>query len=58
VDPPDEPLDALTNEWLKGFSELTAPRAGAVAAAVSESLPSTQGEAAEFIERRLKNLEI
>lgn len=58
VDPADEPLDDLTQEWVKGFAELTARRAGisvAQAAAVGPP-PSTQGEAAEFIDRRLKDL--
>jgi phospholipase C len=58
VDPADEPLDDLTQEWVRGFAELTARRAGisvAQAAAVGPP-PNTQGEAAEFIDRRLKAL--
>ncbi len=58
VDPADEPLDSLTEEWVNGFAELTARRMGmgAVHAASEGPLPRTQGEAAEFIERRLKAL--
>lgn len=57
VDPSDEPLDSLTDEWVKGFAELTAKRAGlgAVAAAATP-LPRTQGEASQFIDGRLKAL--
>jgi len=57
VDPADEPLDTLTDEWVKGFAELTARRAGVgFLAAAAEPLPRTQGEASDFIDHRLKNL--
>jgi phospholipase C len=58
VDPADEPLDSLTEEWVKGFAELTARRAGMgfLEATTAQPLPRTQGEAANFIDRRLKAL--
>jgi hypothetical protein len=58
VDPADEPLDSLTDEWVKGFAELTARRAsvGALQQLAAEPLPTTQGEAADFIDRRWKAL--
>jgi phospholipase C len=58
VDPGDEPLDDLTQEWVKGFAELTARRAGLQMAQVAAEgpMPSTQGEAAAFIDLRLKAL--
>jgi phospholipase C len=60
VDPGDEPLDSLTEEWVRGFAELTARRAGAalLGAAAVEPLPTTQGEASEFIDRHLRNMGI
>jgi phospholipase C len=58
VDPADEPLDSLTDEWVKGFAELTARRTGhsTLAAVAAGPLPRTQGEAATFIDARLKAL--
>ncbi len=57
VDPADEPLDSLTEEWVSGFAELTAKRTGMGAVdAAAEPLPRTQGEAADFIDSRLKAL--
>ena len=58
VDPGDEPLDSLTDEWIRGFAELIARRTGAalVGANAEEPLPTTQGEAADFIDRHLKSL--
>ena len=60
VDPADEPLDSLTDEWVKGFAALTARRTGAavVGAAAMEPIPTTQGEAAEFIDRHLRAMGI
>lgn len=60
VDPADEPLDSLTEEWVKGFAELIARRTGAglLGAAAIEPMPTTQGEAAEFIDRHLRNMGI
>jgi len=60
VAPADEPLDSLTSEWVKGFAELTARRSGAAVLGVAapEPLPTTQGEAAEFIDRHLRNMGI
>jgi phospholipase C len=58
VDPADEPLDSLGEEWAKGFAELTARRAGlsAIAAGAAAPFPRTQGEASELIDARLKAL--
>lgn len=58
VDSADEPLDSLTEEWVKGFAELMARRTGAtlLGAAASEPLPRTQGEAADYIDRHLRSL--
>jgi phospholipase C len=58
VDAADEPLDSLTEEWVRGFAELTARRTGMgfLEAASAQSLPRTQGEASEFIDRRMKAL--
>jgi phospholipase C len=60
VDPADEPLDELTDEWVKGFAELIARRSGAklVGAEAVEPIPATQGEAADFIDRHLAALGI
>jgi phospholipase C len=57
VDPADEPLSSLTAEWLHGITVL-AGRGKALAAEgtapeKSEPVPTTQGEAAEFIDRLL-----
>ena len=57
VNPADEPLDTLTEEWVKGFTELLARRSGAnLLEAAPGAMPTTQGEAAELIDRHLKNL--
>jgi phospholipase C len=58
IDPGDEPLDSLTEEWIQGFAELVSRRTGAslVGAAASEPLPRTQGDAAEYIDRHLRSL--
>jgi phospholipase C len=59
VNPADEPLDSLLGEWVEGFAQLTGRRTGMVVGATApEPLPTTQGEAAEFIERRLRRLGI
>jgi hypothetical protein len=60
VDPADEPLDSLTQEWMEGFAELIARRTGAalVGPAAVEPIPASQGEAAEFIDRHLRNMGI
>ena len=55
VDPADEPLDSLSREWLSGIAALTAKAAPAhFAGAATEPLPSTQGDASEFVDQRLK----
>jgi len=58
VDPGDEPLDPLGEEWVNGFAELTARRSGlgGIAAAAAAPFPRTQGEASELIDDRLKTL--
>ena len=58
IDPGDEPLDSLTEEWVQGFAELIARRTGAalLGAAASEPLPRTQGAAADYINRHLRTL--
>jgi len=60
VEPGDEPLTSLQQEMLEGFIAMTsAPILAAVtgaapaAAAVSPALPSTQGDAAAFVESQL-----
>jgi phospholipase C len=58
VDPADEPLDSLTEEWVEGFAEMTARRAGAALLGAPDPVPATQGEAADFIDRRLRALGI
>jgi phospholipase C len=60
VDPGDEPLDSLLDEWIQGFAELIARRTGArlLGANAEEALPTTQGEAADFIDRHLRDLGI
>ncbi len=60
VDPADEPLDSLTDEWVRGFAELISRRTGAnlVGPDAVEAIPTTQGEASEFIDRHLRNLGI
>ena len=60
VDPGDEPLDSLTDEWIRGFATLIARRTGAglLGANAAEALPTTQGEAADFIDRHLRTLGI
>jgi phospholipase C len=56
MDPGDEPLDPLTDEWIRGFAQLVARRTGAslLGATAKEALPTTQGEAADFIDRHLR----
>jgi phospholipase C len=56
IDPGDEPLDSLTDDWIRGFAALVARRTGAslVGAAAKQALPTTQGEAADFIDRHLR----
>jgi phospholipase C len=57
VDPADEPLDSLTEEWVRGMALLAARRTPATAtatAAASPSLPAKQGDVAEFIDRILR----
>lgn len=58
VDPADEPLDSLTEEWVNGLASLTARRAGvhAVEALAARRPPTTQGEAADLVENCLKTL--
>jgi phospholipase C len=56
VTPSDEPLDTLTEEWVRGFARLTEsliPSAGAAEAV--EAVPTTHGDAAEFVDRRLRD---
>lgn len=59
IDPADEPLDSLAKEWLQGTIRLTAksPSLMASTAAVASAAtptPTTQTEASEFVEERLK----
>lgn len=54
VDPADEPLDSLSEEWLKGITALTSGAVPLASAAGAETLPSTQGEASDFVDRRLR----
>jgi hypothetical protein len=57
VDPGDEPLDFLTTEWVQGFAQLVARRTATGAlGAVAVPPPTTQGEAAVFIDESLKKL--
>jgi phospholipase C len=60
IDPGDEPLDSLTEEWVQGFAQLVARRSGAslLGASAAEPLPRTQGEASDYIDRHLKALGI
>jgi len=60
VNQADEPLDSLTEEWIEGFAELTARRAGQSVQGMTgqEPLPTTHSEAAELIERRLRSMGI
>jgi phospholipase C len=60
VDPADEPLDSLTDEWVKGFAELMSRRTGAklVGPNAVEAIPTTQGDASDFIDRHLRSLGI
>ncbi len=48
----DEPLDPLTAEWVAGFAALTHSHAHAALAAAAA--PATHGQAAAFVEQRLK----
>jgi phospholipase C len=59
TDPADEPLDSLAKEWLEGTIKLTAKSpsliaSGAAVASATAPPPTTQGEASEFVEQRLK----
>jgi hypothetical protein len=58
VKPEDEPLDDLTEEWVKSFAELSARRAGLTVTQTTSAagMPTTQGQASEFIDARLKRL--
>ena len=60
IDSGDEPLDSLTEEWIRGFAALVARRTGAslVGATAKEALPTTQGEAADFVDRHLRAMGI
>jgi len=60
IDSGDEPLDSLTDEWIRGFAALVARRTGAslVGATAKETLPTTQGEAADFVDRHLRAMGI
>lgn len=58
IEPADEPLSSLTEEWLCGVAALTGegavPTSGRMALHEAAPLPTTQAEAAEFIDLRLK----
>jgi phospholipase C len=55
VAPSDEPLDSLTKEWLHGLAILTGGQAAlAKTGAAAQVVPATQGDAADFVEQRLK----
>jgi phospholipase C len=54
VAPEDEPMDSLSKEWLKGIAALTADAIPVSLGGAPETLPSTQGEAADFVDRRLR----
>jgi phospholipase C len=58
VDPADEPLDSLTEKWVEGIAALTQERMGltALTAESVEPLPTTQGDAADFVDRRLREV--
>ena len=60
IDPGDEPLDSLTDEWIRGFADWLRdePAPSLVGATAKEALPTTQGEAADFIDRHLRALGI
>jgi phospholipase C len=53
VHPADEPLDSLTEEWVQGVAALTQEKLGVTTEAI-EPMPTTQGEASDFVERRLR----
>jgi len=53
VDPTDEPLDSLSQEWLKGIMALTRSVPAALNA-TPETLPTTQGEASDVVDQLLK----
>ncbi len=56
--PVDEPLDSLTKEWVEGFMALTASTAElgkrGLAQEEAVAVPETHGDAAEFVDNRLK----
>jgi phospholipase C len=54
VDPADEPMDSLGQEWLKGIVALTAGAVPLGLASRPLALPSTQGEASDFVDQRLR----
>jgi len=56
VDPADEPLDTLGKEWMEGIIKLTSknPALMAIGAALPAAAPTTQGEASEFVEQRIR----
>jgi len=55
VNPEDEPLDSLTEEWLEGLIALTGGATTLNAlGGPSPALPATQGEAADLIDNLLK----
>jgi hypothetical protein len=54
VDPADEPVDSLGREWLKGIVALTAGAVPVGLAGTPGTLPSTQGEASDFVDQRLR----
>jgi hypothetical protein len=56
VDPADEPLDSLTEQWVQGIAALTQAKMTPHKASLQsiEPLPATQGEASEFVDRRLR----
>jgi phospholipase C len=58
VEPADEPLDSLLEEWVSGLATLTSRRVGVsrVEALAARRMPRTQGEATELIEACLKSL--
>jgi phospholipase C len=53
VEPTDEPLDSLSQEWLKGIMALTSSVPAALNAA-PQTLPTTQGEASDVVDQLLK----
>jgi phospholipase C len=57
VDPADEPLDEMLQDWLEGMIVLSQPKTtveGVETAAPKPQKPVTQGDAAELIDQRLR----